>query len=376
MSNSRSHTLSAVIMSVILVLQLASGSTLAQRSAAGTPFIHVTDLYRPHVDPDDHWDLACVYALAHRGDVDLKAIAIDHPPADRQGHNPDIAAVAQMNRITGLSVPVVTGSPYAVKSRDDAQSSAGASEFQGVRMIVDVLRASERPVVITVTGCSRDVAVAGRQAPDLFARKCAGIYLNAGTALPNPNLSAKLEYNVTLDKVAYAAVFDLPCPVYWMPCFEGTESDGGPVVREYASHYRFRQGEILPHLPARVRNYFAYVLGRCSDHNWLGYLEGTPDTALLAEHGTRDRHMWCTAGLLHAAGYTVTREGKTLRRTEAQDSAVFDFDPIEVTCAESGIAKWSPGSRSGSRFILHVRDRETYQAAMTKAMKALLMQLP
>ena len=376
MGNSRRHTLFAVMMSVIFVQQLASGSTLARTSAAGTPFIHVTDLYRPHIDPDDHWDLACVYALAHRGDIALKGIVIDHPPADRRGHNPDIAAVAQMNRITGLSVPVVTGSPYAAKSRNDAQPSAGISELQAVRMILDVLRASERPVVITVTGCSRDVAVAGRQAPGLFARKCAGIYLNAGTALREPDLSAKVEYNVTLDKAAYATVFDLPCPVYWMPCFEGTESDGGPAVREYASHYRFRQGEILPHLPARVRNYFGYALGRRSDHNWLGYLEGTPDTALLAEHSDKDRHMWCTAGLLHAAGYTVTREGKTLRRTEAQNSAVFDFDPIEVTCAESGVTKWYPGSRSSSRFILHVRDRETYQAAVTKAMKALLTQLP
>lgn len=376
MGNSKSHTRIAIIVSLILFLQLASDSTLARTSATGTPFIHVTDLYRPHIDPDDHWDLACVYALAHRGDIDLKAIVVDYPPADRPGHNPDIAAVAQMNRITGLSVPVVTGSPYAVKSRDDAQPPAGISELQAVRMILDVLRASERPVVITVTGCSRDVAVAGRQAPDLFARKCAAIYLNAGTALAASDSSAKLEYNVALDKIAYAAVFDLPCPVYWMPCFEGTESDGGPIVREYASHYRFRQGEILPHLSPRVQNYFGYALGCRSDHNWLGYLEATPDTAFLVECGDKDRHMWCTAGLLHAAGYTVTRDGKTVRRAEAQNSAVFDFEPIEVTCAESGIAKWSRGSRSGSRFILRVRDRETYQAAMTKAMKALLTQLP
>ena len=125
-----------------------------------------------------------------------------------------------------------------------------------------------------------------------------------------------------------------------------------------------------------MQNYFAYVLGRRSDHNWLGYLEGAPDTDLLAEYGDKDRHMWCTAGLLHASGYTVTREGKTVRRAEGQDGAVFDFEPIEVTCADSGVAKWSAASRSSNRFLLHVRDRETYQAAMTKAMKALLTQLP
>jgi len=271
---------------------------------------------------------------------------------------------------------VTTGTPSAVKSRDDAQSSAGASELQGARMILDVLRASERPVIITVTGCSRDVAVAGRQAPDLFARKCAAIYLKAGAALTASDSSARPEYNVGLDPIAYAAIFDLPCPVYWMPCFEGTEADDGPLVREYASHYRFRQGEILPHLSPWTQNYFAYALDRRSDHNWLGYLEGAPNTTLLAEFSDKDRHMWCTAGLLHAAGYTVTREGKTLPRAEVMDSAVFDFEPIEVTCADSGVARWSSSSRSSNRFLFHVRDRGAYQAAMTKAMKALLTQLP
>ena len=27
------------------------------------PVLHTTDLFRPHMDPDDHWDLACIYAL-------------------------------------------------------------------------------------------------------------------------------------------------------------------------------------------------------------------------------------------------------------------------------------------------------------------------
>jgi hypothetical protein len=31
------------------------------------PTLHQTDLFRPHADPDDHWDLACVYALAAHG---------------------------------------------------------------------------------------------------------------------------------------------------------------------------------------------------------------------------------------------------------------------------------------------------------------------
>ena len=53
-----------------------------------TPVLHVTDLYRPHMDPDDHWDLACVYALACQGYIELKGVLIDHPPENAGQRNP------------------------------------------------------------------------------------------------------------------------------------------------------------------------------------------------------------------------------------------------------------------------------------------------
>jgi hypothetical protein len=98
-----------------------AGSFLCSRLASGnesenvkrkTPMLHVTDLFRPHMDPDDHWDLACVYALAYRGDIDLKGVLIDHPPENADGRNPDIAAVAQMNLIVGTFEIIVTVSKW------------------------------------------------------------------------------------------------------------------------------------------------------------------------------------------------------------------------------------------------------------------------
>jgi hypothetical protein len=372
MSIRSSRIVLASIRLVILVLSLISGPAHAGTDKAGVPLIHVTDLYRPHIDPDDHWDLACVYALARRGDVDLKAIVIDYPPAEPKGHNPDIIAVAQMNRIAGLSVPVAVGSPHPMKSRNDTQPYAGKSDLQGAQTILNVLRASEQPVLISVTGSSRDVAVAGGTDPGLFAGKCAGIYLNAGTGLSHKVPSGRLEYNVTLDKAAYAAIFDLPCPIYWLPCFEGTETDGGPVVREYASHYAFRQGEILPNLALPLRNYFACMFSRNTSCNWLSNLAKTPDNALLAEHGGKDRHMWCTAGFFHLAGYHVSADGKISPRGRASDTGVFAFEPVQTTCSDDGVTQWRPDPNSKSRFILHVRDLANYQSAMTKAMNTLL----
>jgi len=187
----------------------ANGS---ERTTKKRPVLHVTDLFRPHMDPDDHWDLACVYALVYRGDIDLAGVLIDHPPDNSGGRNPDTAAVAQMNFIAGTAVPVTVGSSLPLRSRSDIQTYALPTDHHGVKLILDVLRQSSQPVVINILGQSRDVAIAGRKAPDLFASKCAAIYLNAGTGSPDMSPKSKLEYNVTLDRFSYAAIFDLPCP--------------------------------------------------------------------------------------------------------------------------------------------------------------------
>jgi len=354
---------------------LASGNE-SGKVKKKTPMLHVTDLFRPHMDPDDHWDLACVYALACRGDIDLKGVLIDHPPENAGRRNPDIAAVAQMNLIAGTYASVAVGSGLPLKSRDDVQEKASPADRQGVKMVLDVLRKSPEPVVINILGSSRDVAIAGKKAPELFKMKCAAIYLNAGTGSPKMSPASKLEYNVTLERYGFEAIFDLPCPVYWMPCFEEMESGGQQEVREYGTHYKFRQDKILPGLSEMVQNYFAYMFGKYTDHNWLGYLKGTKDEALLSKFGSMDRHMWCTAGFLHAAGYTVTRDGQIVPLTEKLARPVFTFDAINVKCDDNGVTHWAHNDSSKDRFIFHVRDTDSYQSAMTGAMKSLLTALP
>lgn len=47
--------------------------------------LHAADLFRPHNDPDDHFDLGTVYALALSGDRHLAGIVIDYPPDPRSG---------------------------------------------------------------------------------------------------------------------------------------------------------------------------------------------------------------------------------------------------------------------------------------------------
>jgi hypothetical protein len=353
------------------------------RQRQPVPMIHVTDLFRPHADPDDHWDLACVYALAARGNARLLAVMIDHPPASHPS-DPDVQAVAQMNRITGLAVPVLTGSSKRI-APEEADRPEHRDDLGGVRALLGILRATPQPAVISILGSSRDVALAGRLEPKLFAAKCAGIYLHAGSGTPDPALARRLEYNVALDPISYAGIFDLPCPVFWLPCFEvAPGGDGKPwQTRTHGTYYSFVQKEILPHLSVRVQNYFASMFRQGASErghagaddalrpDWLRRLEGPPDEALLARQGEKPRPMWCTGGFFHAAGLTVTEAGAIVPAGEAPDP-VFALEPVKVRCDEKGVTSWAPEPGAKSRFKFHALDVERYPKAMTAAMRALL----
>ncbi len=335
--------------------------------------IHQTDLFHPHEDPDDHWDLACVYALALAGDINLESILIDCPPVDHAGQ-PDAMGIAQMNYITGLNVPFAVGSSIPTISRQDKLSDLKGSDENGVRMLLDTLAKSPDKVFINIVGSARDVAIAGNRAPELFREKCAGIYLNAGTGTHLPEHDRDREYNVMLNPVAYAAIFDIPCPLYWMPCW-GSRGPRGNVY-EYGTWYQFQQKDILEHLSDRMQKFFAFMLGRVESVSWLKYLNDPKDEAVLTKFGEEFRYMWCTAGFLHVAGKAVTSDGEIIKLEEVEGKSVFTFDPIEIECDDLGLTKWTPGDGASNRYIYHVRDRENYIMAMTKAMKTVLKTLP
>ena len=346
-------------------------------AAEPVPTLHVTDLFRPHDDPDDHWDLATQYALARQGRIELLGVLSDHPRPDRT-NAPDIEAVTQLNRIAGLAVPLVVGAPPVLPGEMPPDA-----EQAGVRAFMELLRRAPRPVAVHITGGSRDVALALRLDRDLFARKCAAIYLNAGSGTPDPAQAQRLEWNVTLDPASYAAIFDAPCPLYWLPCFEVVHRKSRDLFRvaEYGSFYRFRQEEILPTLSPRLQNYFLsmYAAGKrnaaAGGPPWLQQLNGPVDAALLADEFGRDRNMWSTAGFLHAAGLGVTKAGAVVERAGAQDP-VFVFEPVQVRCSAAGVTTWSKDPAATNRFLMRVTDLERYPPAMTAALKAELGALP
>ncbi len=334
------------------------------------PVFHQTDIFHPHADPDDHWDLACTYALAARGDIELLGVMIDYPPWPG---DPAIAAVAQMNFITGLAVPAVVGTPQPMTSRTDAQSGAVAATHGAANALIRALKQSTEPVIVYIVGSCRDVALAGLKEPKLFEEKCAAIYLNAGTGSALKEKAAELEYNVQRNPASYAAIFDLPCSVYWMPCWdEVAYTVAERRVMEWGTHYRFMQSAILDHLSPVMQNYFIYALERSASQNWLRCLLEPVEAELLKKYGALERSMWSTAAFLHGAGYTVDIAGNIVPLSQAGANAVFKFEPVAVSCEEGGITTWKIDSASQKRFKFHVIDLEKYQTAMTAAMRSLL----
>jgi hypothetical protein len=72
----------------------------------------------------------------------------------------------------------------------------------------------------------------------------------------------------------------------------------------------------------------------------------------------------------------VTRDGQIVPLNENSTQPVFTFDAIKVECDDNGVTHWVGDDSSKNRFIFHVRDTESYQSAMTGAMKSLLTTLP
>jgi hypothetical protein len=348
-----------------------SSAAQVQPSVRRVPLLHVTDLFHPHGDPDDHFDLACAYALAQRGAFELRGVVIDYPPDFRAG-DPAVVAVAQMNRLAGFSVPVSIGTSLRLKHRRDALPDAPPQETAAVRFILDQLRAAERPVAVVCVGNAADIIVAALREPALFKAKCAGVSLNSGSSHDNPAKPEQLEFNVKLDPAAYAAMFDLPCPLYWFPCWHTTE------VRQSGasgSFYWLSHREALAGVSAGLANYFVYMFEKSANPKWLRAMN-SPPAGVSWERILGDRRgMWSTASQFAAAGLTVTLDGEIVSARDAGEAALFKQRPIEATCADDGRTTWKIAERETGRWMLEVADVARYPVAMTRAVATLLKEL-
>jgi hypothetical protein len=363
-------TLNKTLALVIIYMFFISKIVFSQNRFSDTlkiiqPVILVSDLMRPDDDPDDHWDLATAFALAYSGAIDLKGMIIDSPVNEAyvEKKNPDVAAVAMLNYITGLHVPVVTGSPYPLKSKTDKQEYALVKDMGGVNLMHDILSESKEKVRIIITGSTRDVAIAMNRFPGLFEDKCSGIYLNAGYGNDeNPYERSRPEWNTKLDMQGYHAIFQANCPIYWLPC--------------NVSHYRIKHGNVIPQLSENMKKFFTFMYEKRSAENWFQSLQNPLNDSTLKTLTEKHRSMFCTVGFLYMAGSCIDKNGQIVA-INGKSADVAGFIPINIEEVKSGYVKYSVREKSGKTNLLKVaEDRLFYENQTEKAIKQLLKWLP
>lgn len=287
----------------------------AETTTAKIPILYSTDLFHPHDDPDDHYDLATLFAMP---EFHIRGIILDLGAKQKQ--KTGRPAVEQMMRITGRKVPCAIGLARPLRSRTDKGLDQSA-EFQGgVELILKVLRESPEKVTIFTTGSCRDVAAAANREPDLVKAKVRAYYANVGNGPAGP----QKEYNVGIDQEAYARIFEAGVPLYWCPCYG---KDG------YQTHFNVNQSTVIGACSPAVQNFFVYCLTRAKDDP-LAFLATAPHPV-----PGGGRSMWCTAPMFHAAGRRIYQRGPSefvaLQPAEAEKAGaseikVFEFVPLRA----------------------------------------------
>lgn len=358
-------------MKPLLVLLLASAlvplSAITSERSQRVPVIYCTDLFHPHDDPDDHFDLATLYAMP---EIEIKGVVLDQ--GKKQLQKPGRIPISQLNRISGRNVPAVIGLSEPLKSPEDKALEQPAEFQKGVALILATLRNSTEPVRIAAVGSMRDVVAAFNREPELFRTKVAMILAFIGEA-SDPKFR---EYNVELDPQAYIRLMRSGLPVYWVPCFDG----GLWQNKGHASFCRAKQGDLLQKAVPEVLQYFIYALNQEKSEP-LAFLSSPVDenrrTRLFAEQ----RNLWCTAVLGVMSGRNIVFDGSTYISAlpaRAQDSKpftgneIFGFGEIELTISDTAVVQYGPGPNSKKAMRFEVRDPAHWELALTQAAAQLL----
>jgi hypothetical protein len=309
------------------------------------PVIYSTDLMHPHDDPDDHFDLACLYALA---EVDLRAIVLDN--GGSQAQRPGFKPVWQLNYLAGRHVPSAIGLSRSLKAPSDLALDQPAEFLQ-------TLRDSQEKVALMFVGSGRDTVAAFNREPALFREKVRSIHGFIGEA-SDPKF---IEYNVSLDPLAFARLVRADLPFFWIPCFDG----GLWQNKGHASYWKVRQRQVLAEAPEPLQRYFLYML-RGETNDPIAFLQWSTQSDEREWMRNGERNLWCGAFLGLSVGRPVQHAGHD----------VAGFSPVDLSVNDSGVVSYgsSTDSHRVMRFVIH--DPEHFASAATAATAQLLARFP
>lgn len=355
------------LLILILVAFSLPGVSWAEPPPKTIPVIYCSDLFHPHDDPDDHFDIATIYAILEFG---IKAIILDQ--GRKQDKKPGRIPVEQLNHLTGRDIPWANGLADPLKTPDDTAADQDPEYQKGVMLILDTLKGSKEPVTIITVGSVRDVAAALNREPHLFRRKVAKLVMFIGDAQ-----SAFQEYNVKLDPYAYIRVMNSGLPIWWVPCF-----DGGPRQNEgNASFWQANHADLLRNVSCPVLNYFIYALEKgTSDH--IAYLGHQVNEETRKRVLSGKRNLWCCAVFTEIADRSIVRRdgewlavpaGTVKHNTNVVE--VFTYAPVSLSVDGQANVVYGEEPRSHKVNRFQVVNNQLYPTVMTSVTNRLLRDL-
>lgn len=363
------RVLKIVVVFTFLIFLLGAVCKCSGAIQKTVPVIYCSDLFHPHDDPDDHFDIACLYSIS---EFEIKAIILDQ--GRKQKSKPGSIPVSQLNYITGRDIPCAVGLSDELKSPQDT-GLWQAAEFQaGAELIIKILKTSKTPVSIIAVGSLRDVAACYNRSPDLFKAKVDRLFIFIGEA----SARGHIEYNVGLDKQAYIRIMNSGLPVYWIPCFDG----GVWQNKGRASFWKASHKDLLGNVSDRVMNYFIYALLKKSEKASVKFPDNAIDSKEKSEVLSMTRNLWCSAVFPYIAGRKYIREGnkfttvpKSASCPEEQEVRPFDFEEVSVFVDERAEVFYEQTDRAVNLRQFRILQAGIYSDLMTSVTAQLLFRL-
>ena len=364
---------------LVCVVAAAVASSAMEAYASGersVPFIYCSDIFHPAMDPDDHFDLAALFALK---EFDVKAVILDGH-IDRKGQDQFNGGgripLSQMEKIAGYSMPSAIGFNAKLKKPGDKLLDYEARYQGGVELMRKVLVESPVPVAVKIS-TGTDLAVLFNREPELCRRKIRAVYMNAGHGAGG----ATDEYNVGLDPVAFTRIFETGLKIYWSPCF----GEGRKVGDGHCNFFVVKnQRELLEGASVELSRFFSYALLRPNADPLAWLSDGAA-----AEVPAKSRWMWTPPVLAHAAGRReyCTPDGKYkwlapsaagVAGLSGREKVVWRFEPAKVTVVEAerekGVVKVEYGA-ADSNVEVFTQTSPEYSQVMTSCLSSLYSQL-
>lgn len=343
------------------------------------PLVHITDLYHPPQDPDDHIDLATIMGLA---EYDVRGVVLDitqkflvpAPAGWDIAREPGFVAVHQLAQLTGRTIPVAMGPSAPLANFQDTANDRPRAEQAGIELLLDVLAQSREPVTISLVGSARVLAAAFNREPALVRRKTRAVWLCAGSTG-----GSKREWNVALDPAAYVALWRSGLPLNWFPC--ATERGAFDPEPERGTFWKAKQAVLFAELPARLRAWFGYAFAGAQhgdlDRAFAEVASGPAWEKILAG----ERNLWATAMLVMGADRVLARTAAGWRFVPADEAGGAErwpwrLDAIRATVNDDARVEWRAVAEPANTRLFGRRAGAGFGGAMAEALNALLRAIP